>query len=42
MIVYEKEDFEKALTHGLHTSIHEVIIDKALLGWKEYELELKR
>ena len=33
-IVYEKEDFEKALTHGLHTSpIHEVIIDKALLGW---------
>ena len=42
-IVYEKEDFEKALTHGLHTSpIHEVIIDKALLGWKEYELELLR
>ena len=42
-IVYEKDDFEKALTHGLHSSpIHEVIIDKALLGWKEYELELLR
>ena len=42
-IVYEKEDFEKCLTHGLHSSpIHEVIIDKALLGWKEYELELLR
>ncbi len=42
-IVYKKEDFEKALTHGLHTSpIHEVIIDKALMGWKEYELELLR
>ena len=42
-IVYDKEDFEKSLTHGLHSSpIHEVIIDKALLGWKEYELELLR
>ncbi|MAZ30511.1 MAG: carbamoyl phosphate synthase large subunit [Flavobacteriales bacterium] len=42
-IVYDKDDFEKALTHGLHSSpIHEVIIDKALLGWKEYELELLR
>jgi carbamoyl-phosphate synthase large subunit len=42
-IVYDKADFEKALTHGLHSSpIHEVIIDKALLGWKEYELELLR
>ena len=31
------------LTRGLEASpIHEVLIDKALLGWKEYELELLR
>ena len=41
--VYEKSQFEEALTKGLHASpIHEVLIDKALLGWKEYELELLR
>ena len=42
-IVYDQEEFEKKLTDGLHISpIHEVMIDKALLGWKEYELELLR
>lgn len=42
-IVYNQEDFEKQLTRGLHISpIHEVMIDKALMGWKEYELELLR
>ena len=42
-IVYNKEDFEKNLTRGLHLSpIHEVMIDKAVMGWKEYELELLR
>ncbi len=42
-IVYEEEEFDKLLTRGLHISpIHEVMIDKALLGWKEYELELLR
>jgi carbamoyl-phosphate synthase large subunit len=42
-IVHTKEDFEEALTRGLHLSpIHEVMIDKAVLGWKEYELELLR
>lgn len=41
--VHHKEDFDKLLTVGLHASpIHEVIIDKALLGWKEFELELLR
>ena len=41
--VHRKEDFEELLTRGLEASpIHEVIIDKALLGWKEYELELLR
>jgi len=42
-IVYEKEDFDKLLQRGLEASpIHEVLIDKALLGWKEFELELLR
>jgi carbamoyl-phosphate synthase large subunit len=41
--VHKKEDFDKLLTRGLHASpIHEVLIDKAVLGWKEYELELLR
>jgi len=40
---YNKEEFEKSLSRGLEASpIHEVMIDKALLGWKEFELELLR
>ncbi|WP_418263347.1 carbamoyl-phosphate synthase large subunit [Flavobacterium faecale] len=42
-IVYKPEDFDRLLTQGLEASpIHEVLIDKALMGWKEYELELLR
>ena len=42
-VVHNKENFEDKLTSGLHMSpIHEVMIDKALLGWKEFELELLR
>lgn len=42
-IVYDKEKFADLLSHGLEVSpIHEVMIDKALMGWKEYELELLR
>nr|WP_322624402.1 carbamoyl-phosphate synthase large subunit [uncultured Flavobacterium sp.] len=41
--VHHKEDFDELLTRGLEASpIHEVLIDKALFGWKEYELELLR
>jgi carbamoyl-phosphate synthase large subunit len=41
--VHKKEDFDELLKRGLHASpIHEVLIDKAVLGWKEYELELLR
>jgi carbamoyl-phosphate synthase large subunit len=41
--VNKKEDFDKALTHGLHASpIHEVLVEQSILGWKEYELELLR
>ena len=42
-LVYNQAEFDKLLTRGLHLSpIHEVMIDKALMGWKEYELELLR
>ena len=41
--VHTEEEFESLLTRGLHASpIHEVMIDKAVLGWKEFELELLR
>jgi carbamoyl-phosphate synthase large subunit len=41
--VHKEEDFSELLTRGLEASpIHEVLIDKALVGWKEYELELLR
>lgn len=42
-LVNKKEDFEEALHRGLHASpIHEVLLEKALNGWKEFELELLR
>ncbi|MDR9449165.1 MAG: carbamoyl-phosphate synthase large subunit [Psychroflexus sp.] len=42
-LVYHEKDFNELLTRGLEASpIHEVLIDKALIGWKEYELELLR
>jgi len=42
-IVYDENDFEELLRRGLEISpIHEVMIDKAMMGWKEYELELLR
>ena len=42
-LVHKSEDFDELLTRGLEASpIHEVLIDKALMGWKEYELELLR
>ncbi len=42
-IVYKPEEFDEMLSRGLEISpIHEVMIDKALIGWKEYELELLR
>ncbi|GAA4803866.1 carbamoyl-phosphate synthase large subunit [Olivibacter ginsenosidimutans] len=41
--VHKKEDFEAALSRGLQASpTHEVLVEQAVLGWKEYELELLR
>ncbi len=42
-VVHDPKEFDSLLERGLQLSpIHEVMIDKALLGWKEYELELLR
>jgi carbamoyl-phosphate synthase large subunit len=41
--VHKAEDFDKALSHGLKCSpVHEVLVEQAVLGWKEFELELLR
>ncbi len=42
-IVFERSELEDALERGLNASpMHEVLVEKALLGWKEFELELLR
>lgn len=42
-IVFSKDELDEALNTGLTASpIHEVLVEKAVLGWKEYELELLR
>ncbi|MGN6508319.1 MAG: carbamoyl-phosphate synthase large subunit [Chitinophaga sp.] len=41
--VHGKDDLDEALDRGLKASpVHEVLVEKAVLGWKEYELELLR
>ncbi len=41
--VHNKDELDEALQRGLTASpIHEVLVEKAVLGWKEYELELLR
>ncbi len=41
--VHKKEDFDAALSRGLQASpTHEVLVEQAVLGWKEFELELLR
>ncbi len=42
-LVHNQSDYDRLLQRGLQLSpIHEVMIDKALMGWKEFELELLR
>ncbi len=42
-LVMKDEDFDEALKRGLAASpTHEVLVEKAVLGWKEFELELLR
>jgi len=41
--VMREEEFDEALKRGLNASpTHEVLVEKAVLGWKEFELELLR
>ncbi len=41
--VHTREQFDDALRMGLNASpTHEVLVEQAVLGWKEYELELLR
>src|SRR6195952_4469546 len=41
--VHKKEDFDQALSRGLQASpTHEVLVEQAVIGWKEFELELLR
>ncbi len=41
--VMEEKDFDESLRRGLDASpTHEVLVEQAVLGWKEYELELLR
>ena len=41
--VMTEDQFDEALRRGLDASpTHEVLVEKAVLGWKEYELELLR
>ncbi len=41
--VHDKTELDEALNKGLQASpIHEVLVEKAVLGWKEFELELLR
>jgi carbamoyl-phosphate synthase large subunit len=42
-IIMQEVDFDAALRRGLNASpTHEVLVEKAVLGWKEFELELLR
>ena len=42
-MVSSPDELDKALEAGLQASpIHEVLVEKAVLGWKEFELELLR
>lgn len=41
--VHTKEEFDEKLQRGLSASpTHEVLVEKAVIGWKEYELEVMR
>jgi len=41
--VHTRDEFDAALRRGLEFSpVHEVLVEQAVLGWKEYELELLR
>src|ERR1700736_2722350 len=42
-IAYNREEFNELIARGLDLSpVNEVLIEKSVIGWKEYELEVMR
>jgi carbamoyl-phosphate synthase large subunit len=42
-IAYNRDEFNDLIAHGLEVSpVHEVLIEKSVIGWKEFELEVMR
>jgi carbamoyl-phosphate synthase large subunit len=42
-IAYNRQEFEQSVRRGLDASpIHEVLVDRSVIGWKEFELEVVR
>ena len=42
-IAYNQEEYEKMAQYGLECSpVSQILVEKSLLGWKEYELEVMR
>src|SRR5918998_4795133 len=42
-IAYNRAEFEEQVRNGIALSpVHEVLIDRSVIGWKEYELEVMR
>ena len=42
-VAYDHEELRRVAANGIHQSpVGQVLVDKSLLGWKEYELELMR
>jgi carbamoyl-phosphate synthase large subunit len=42
-IAYNQEEYEELAQYGIDTSpVSQILVEKSLLGWKEYELEVMR
>jgi carbamoyl-phosphate synthase large subunit len=42
-IAYNREEFEQIVRHGLDESpTHQVLVERSVIGWKEFELEVMR
>ncbi|MFK7801913.1 MAG: carbamoyl-phosphate synthase large subunit [Anaerolineae bacterium] len=42
-VAWTKDDFEKVVENGLRASpVGEILVERSLIGWKEYELEVMR
>jgi carbamoyl-phosphate synthase large subunit len=42
-IAYNREEFEEIVRHGLDQSpTHQVLVERSVIGWKEFELEVMR